>query len=323
MRRYALGLILALLTGIDIQAQVTTTVVNFDTPACSGNVIKIYQGIDFSLSPWDCERPTMTGDATETISWYQKISTAKFRFVNPSILVSIRVGSSASNGSFTVETDAAETFTGNISGGRMGGPFITNFSKPASVVTVTTTVSWTIEVDDITYKTGAVLPASITISPTVATIPIMPSLTFTDVVENSSSNVSWSATCGSITQAGVYTPPPTIPIGETCTITAALNDDQTKTSSAVVTIGRATAPLIIVTASLPNGVVGTAYSATLVASGGKAPYTWSIASGALPVGLILSSSGTISGLPTVAGLVAFTVQVMDSTGGLARGRFQK
>lgn len=62
--------------------------------------------------------------------------------------------------------------------------------------------------------------------------------------------------------------------------------------------------------SLPPGTVGTAYSATLSASGGTAPYSnwrWSSASiggitaSNLPPGLSLSSAGVISGTPTTAG----------------------
>jgi hypothetical protein len=57
--------------------------------------------------------------------------------------------------------------------------------------------------------------------------------------------------------------------------------------------------LAITTASLPNAVVGTAYSTTLAASGGTTPYAWSILSGALPAGLSLNAStGVISGTPT-------------------------
>ena len=48
------------------------------------------------------------------------------------------------------------------------------------------------------------------------------------------------------------------------------------------------AALSITTASLAGGTVGVAYSATLTASGGTAPYTWSIASGSLPDGLTLN-----------------------------------
>ena len=60
--------------------------------------------------------------------------------------------------------------------------------------------------------------------------------------------------------------------------------------------------LAITTASaLPSGVVGTAYSVQLAATGGTSPYTWSVASGStLPSGLTLSSAGLLSGTPTSA-----------------------
>ena len=69
--------------------------------------------------------------------------------------------------------------------------------------------------------------------------------------------------------------------------------------------------------SLPNGVVGTPYSATLSASGGVAPYVnWAVVPHALPGGLALgASTGTISGIPNSApGVYAFSVTVQDSAG---------
>jgi len=75
-------------------------------------------------------------------------------------------------------------------------------------------------------------------------------------------------------------------------------------------------PLAITTSSLPNGTAGTAYSATLNASGGTPPYTWT-ESGALPAGLTLSSTGTISGTPTTSGTSSFVVQVTDSNSATA------
>lgn len=72
-------------------------------------------------------------------------------------------------------------------------------------------------------------------------------------------------------------------------------------------------PLVITTKSLPNGRVGRTYRTTLAASGGIGLYTWSIASGALPIGLSLeSSTGTISGTPTTISSSTITVQVSDS-----------
>jgi len=72
--------------------------------------------------------------------------------------------------------------------------------------------------------------------------------------------------------------------------------------------------LAVTTSSLPNGIVGLAYSQTLEASGGTTPYTWTIASGTLPMGLTINSSGVISGIPETAGGPTYvTFQVVDNT----------
>ncbi|MHC9086950.1 fibronectin type III domain-containing protein [Luteimonas sp. RIT-PG2_3] len=59
---------------------------------------------------------------------------------------------------------------------------------------------------------------------------------------------------------------------------------------------------------------GTAYDQTLQASGGTAPYTFTLVSGALPAGMSLSTDGKLSGQPTQAGSYAFTLQVSDANG---------
>jgi hypothetical protein len=72
-------------------------------------------------------------------------------------------------------------------------------------------------------------------------------------------------------------------------------------------------PPTITTTSLPAGNVSVAYSATVTATGGKTPYTWSISVGALPPGLTIApSTGVISGTPTTPGTYSFTVMVTDS-----------
>ncbi len=64
--------------------------------------------------------------------------------------------------------------------------------------------------------------------------------------------------------------------------------------------------------TLPAGALGSVYSQTLKSSGGTAPYSWTLASGALPPGLSFSSSGAITGTPTSSGTLTFTVQATDA-----------
>jgi predicted amidohydrolase len=72
-------------------------------------------------------------------------------------------------------------------------------------------------------------------------------------------------------------------------------------------------PLSFTTDSLPDGEQDAAYGATLTATGGTTPYSWSVVSGTLPAGLTLASdTGTISGTPTAAGTNTFTAQVTDA-----------
>ncbi len=60
--------------------------------------------------------------------------------------------------------------------------------------------------------------------------------------------------------------------------------------------------------------VGKALSFTLT-GGGTGPFTWSLVSGALPTGTTLNSStGVISGTPTISGTFNFTYQVKNSQG---------
>jgi hypothetical protein len=71
--------------------------------------------------------------------------------------------------------------------------------------------------------------------------------------------------------------------------------------------------LSISTSALPSASVGSTYDQILQAVGGTAPYVWSITSGQLPAGLVLSANGAISGLPNSAGSFTFTTSVSDSS----------
>ena len=71
-------------------------------------------------------------------------------------------------------------------------------------------------------------------------------------------------------------------------------------------------PLQLVTANPPDGVVGTPYTHSFVATGGLPPYAF-FADTPLPPGLTVDVDGLLQGTPTTAGSQAFTITVWDST----------
>lgn len=104
--------------------------------------------------------------------------------------------------------------------------------------------------------------------------------------------------------------------GGNSTFTVKVSDNSTPiksdTKRYTITIGASEA-LIITTVNMADGVEQTAYNATVLALGGTPPYTWSIAGGKLPDGLIIdTASGVISGAPTKKGNYNFTIQVSDN-----------
>jgi len=125
----------------------------------------------------------------------------------------------------------------------------------------------------------------------------------------------WSLTSGALptgltlSSAGSITGTPSVFGTSTFTIRATDSALAAATQAYSLTIRSG---LTISTTSLPSGTVGVAYSRTLAATGGSAPYTWSLASGNLPGGLALSSSGAIIGTPTTSGTSTFSVRVTDS-----------
>jgi hypothetical protein len=103
--------------------------------------------------------------------------------------------------------------------------------------------------------------------------------------------------------------------GSSFAVTTATNVSSALSSRAgdgQVTISYTVPALAVTTTSLPGATLGSAYSAALAATGGTPPYTWSVTAGSLPPGLSLSSAGTISGTPAVAGTYPVTVQAADS-----------
>jgi len=89
-------------------------------------------------------------------------------------------------------------------------------------------------------------------------------------------------------------------------VAQAANTGQVVPQISIASLAVGTAP------NLPVAVVGVSYSAKLVATGGSAPFAWSVTSGALPLGLAFSPGGILSGHPVAAGTSTFGVQVTDS-----------
>ncbi|WP_206543617.1 beta strand repeat-containing protein, partial [Sphingomonas sanguinis] len=77
------------------------------------------------------------------------------------------------------------------------------------------------------------------------------------------------------------------------------------------TLSIAAPTLTLAPATLVNAMVGSAYSQALTVSGGTAPYSYAVTAGALPAGLTLSSTGTLSGTPSAPGTSNFTITATD------------
>ena len=76
-----------------------------------------------------------------------------------------------------------------------------------------------------------------------------------------------------------------------------------------------TCPVITVQPEfLPDGALGQAYAATLLASAGLEPHDFAVTAGSLPAGLTLSPAGSLSGTPLSVGSSVFTITVTDSAG---------
>ncbi|NVJ01866.1 putative Ig domain-containing protein [Myxococcus sp. AM009] len=100
----------------------------------------------------------------------------------------------------------------------------------------------------------------------------------------------------------------------TSSFDAEVRDSRGRTVRATFELEVRDAGLHIASSSLLDAYVGENYSAQLDASGGTAPYTWTLAEGTLPSGVNLDSQGHLSGVPASAGTFSVTVHVQDATG---------
>jgi large repetitive protein len=96
------------------------------------------------------------------------------------------------------------------------------------------------------------------------------------------------------------------------TFTVTVTDSALNTAKQTLTLTVVAPPAITTASPLPGGEATVAYSQALAATGGTAPYTWSVTGGALPAGVTLAANGSLTGTPGAAGTFNFTVQAADS-----------
>ncbi|WP_373459631.1 putative Ig domain-containing protein [Cupriavidus necator] len=193
-------------------------------------------------------------------------------------------------------------------------------ARPAGTVDITVTTasgtSVTSAADQFTYASGP--PVANNVSATVAYgsagNPI--TLNITGAVATSVSVASGPAHGTAIASGTSISYTPTSSYAGTDSFTYTASNGSGTSAPATVTITVASPTIVYAPPSPPPGSVGGAYSQSLTgASGGTGPYTYTLASGALPPGMTLSGAGLLAGTPTAGGTFNFTVRATDSSTG--------
>ena len=119
-------------------------------------------------------------------------------------------------------------------------------------------------------------------------------------------------TAPTVNASGVVSVTNAAPFGlHTVTVRATDNCGATTDTSFTLNVG--CGGITVTPATLINGLTFVPYSSTLSAGGGSGSYVFSLASGTLPAGLILSGN-TIFGTPNTAGASTFTIRATDDNG---------
>ncbi|NLS27358.1 hypothetical protein S2M10_23530 [Sphingomonas sp. S2M10] len=121
--------------------------------------------------------------------------------------------------------------------------------------------------------------------------------------------LSSSTVSGTPTQSGTFT----FTVTATDSASVGSGGPYSVANSYSITIGAPT--ITIAPTTLTGATAGVAYSQSITASGGVAPYTYTVTAGALPAGLSLASGGTLSGTPSAGGTFSFTITATDSATG--------
>lgn len=282
---------------ISANATATITATSVTNTAKSATLTINLQAVAIALTP----SAAQTLEQTQTLGVTAAISNDPS--ATPSVTWSLNAGA---KGTLSGQTATVVTYKAPASVTAASTDTIT----ATSVFDGTKTATLTINLVPPPSITTASLPAG-----TVGTAYTTTNLTATGGV----SPYTWSVTAGALpgglalSSGGAISGTPTA--YGTFNFTVQAKDASNFTATANLSIKVNPAPVVITTTSLPNGVVNTpGYSATLTATGGATPITWSITAGSLPTGLVLNAAtGAITGTPTTAGTSNFTVQAADSS----------
>ena len=194
---------------------------------------------------------------------------------------------------------------------------------PTAAGTFTVTVKATDSSSPSNSVTG---PEAITVSPAGSLVLVGPPAATVGMPYSGTITVSGGIAPYSCTQAGgtlpaglslssscVVSGTPTAAGTSNITVKATDSSSPVRTTTGPVSITVSPAPLNLTLSTLPSATVGVAYSATVGVTGGTAPYACTLAGGALPAGLSLSTSCVVSGTPTTAGSLTAQVKATDAS----------
>lgn len=274
---------------------------------------------NFTVKATDSSSPAQTATANLSIAIHDALSITTTSLPGG-------VATSAYTATLTAIGGAAP-FTWSVSVGSLPAGLSLNASTGAitGTPTATGTTNFTIQVADSSnpqQSTTKALSITVTSGLSITTTSfangvVGVSYSQTAAASGGTSPFTWSISAGALpagltlaASTGVISGKPTA--AGTSNFTLKVTDASSATATAALSI-KVSSALSITTVSLANGAVGAGYSQTLAAAGGLTPYTWGLASGALPGGLTLAATtGVISGTPTASGTFGFTVKVTDN-----------
>ena len=250
------------------------------------------------------------------------------------------VSVSISPTSVTVALGRTQQFTATVSNastsavtwqvnGIVGGNSVTGTITPSGLYTAplsptTTTVTAVSTANTAQAATATVtVAAPISISPTTAAIGLSGTVQFTATVTfSTTTTVNWqvngvsggNATIGTISTAGLYTAPATLPVPNSVTVTAVAQADTTQTVSATVTINP---PSLIIAPTGLTLAAGSQQAFTATVNGASVTPIWSVACRSQSPGVCgtITSGGLYSTplVPPPGGTVTVSAKTADGS----------